>query len=143
MNKRVVIFIGAGLILLGVAALVFFGYKVFYLPSVKQSVSQQFYLEQEEHVVNSAAHNVVVKGVLYPGAASVAEWPCLVRVWDWGDGEKIKDSSCIDVELVGDVFLVYPGEHKYATSGQYSVKLYVWGPDGKTYVTQALSVQAQ
>lgn len=141
MNRRLVIFIGSAFILLGLGALVYFGYRVFYAPQANRTANEEFYLEQSTDVKNAADQLVIVRSVFYPPAGQAAEWNCVVRVWDWGEGEPVKDEEC--TEFVADTFLVYPFGHVYSKAGTYPVKMYLWGPDGKTYATETLNVKAK
>lgn len=142
MNRRLAISIGIALIVIGLGALIYFGYVLFGGSSGDAKIEvSRFYLKQSQSVENpTGQHMVVVTGVLSPEEGTPMDWSCAVRAWDWGDGTVIRDEECS--ALYNDNIVEFPSGYDYAESGTYSVKLYAQLAGGTVVASDELEVVA-
>lgn len=141
MNRRLAIIIGAGLVVIGLAALSYFGYILFGGRSGDAATTSPFFLEQDSDINPEEAdqHVVVVYGKFTPPEDTPSDWACVVRAWDWGDGSVSREDNC--TPWINQDTVVFTGDHKYADQGKYAVKLYVT-KDQNFYESDELKVSA-
>lgn len=142
MNRRLATIIGIGLVVIGLAALGYFGYVIFGGATGDAGTEvSRFYLKQSAGVENTEGqHRVVVTGILSPEDGTPRDWSCAVRAWEWGDGNVTRDAEC--TALYNDNFVEFPSGYAYQAAGTYTVKLYVQDEGGTIYASDELQVTA-